>query len=273
MGARSGTAFGRGEARVSGTDIDVLGCKVHVQRAGSGEALVFLHGAQGLAGWEPGLAALAENFDVIAPDHPGFGRSGIADRVDAVPDLAFFTLDVLDRLGVEEVHLVGQCIGGWLAMEMALRAGARVKSLTLVNSAGIRLKGVSRADMFICNSEELMRLLFAGDCGPAWPEQWSASPELMDAFERNSAAAARFCWQPRLCSLTLDRWLHRIDVPTHIIWGEQAQVIPAEYATALSQMIKGAKVTTLPGCGHLAHYEQPQALAAAVTGFIRENAR
>ena len=62
--------------------IDVRGCKLRVQRDGRGEPLLFLHGAQGLSGWEPALAALAERFDVIAPDHPGFGRSDIADGVD-----------------------------------------------------------------------------------------------------------------------------------------------------------------------------------------------
>ena len=255
------------------TNFDVLGCNVHIQRSGSGEALVFLHGAQGLAGWEPGLEALSGTFDVIAPDHPGFGRSGSCDSVDDIPDLAFFTLDLLDRLGLGQVHVVGQCIGGWLAMEMALRTSERIKTLTLVNSAGIRIKGVPRADMFICNADELMRLLFAGDCAESWLQRWNASPELVDAYERNAAAAAKYAWQPRLCSLTLDRWLHRIDMPTHIIWGADNKVIPPDYAVALGDLIKSARVTRLPGCGHLAHHEQPQALAAEVTRFIRETVR
>lgn len=255
------------------TDVDVLDCKVHVQRSGAGEPLLFLHGAQGLAGWDPGLAELSANFDVIAPDHPGFGRSGISDRVDDVEDLAFFTLDLLDRLGIGEVHVVGQCVGGWLAMEMALRCSGRFKSLTLVNSAGIRIKGMPRGDMFICTPDELLRLLFTGDCAHAWREQWNASPELVDAYERNAAAAAKFAWQPRLCSLTLDRWLHRIDTPTHIIWGEDNRVIPLEYAAALGNLIKGARVTRLAHCGHLAHYEQPQKLSTEITSFIREIAR
>ena len=255
------------------TDVNVIGCNVHVQRSGAGESLLFLHGAQGLAGWEPGLAALAEHFDVIAPDHPGFGGSASSDRVDDVEDLAFFTLDLLARLGLTQVHVVGQCVGGWLAMEMALRTSSRIASLTLVNSAGIRIKGAPREDIFICMPDELRDLLFAGDRGDAWMEQWNTSPALIDAYERNAAAAARFAWQPRLCSLTLDRWLHRIDVPTHIIWGADDRVIPPAYATQLADLIQGAQVTMLPHCGHLAHYEQPQALAHEVTRFIREIAR
>jgi len=252
------------------TEIDIHGARMRVQRGGSGEALLFLHGAQGLAGWEPGLAALAERFEVIAPDHPGFGFSAVSARVERMDDLAYHTLDLLDRLGVGPVHVVGECIGGWLGMEMALRAGAQFRSLTLVNSAGIRLRGVPRADMFICNPDELSRLLFAGEGARAWLERWNATPELADAFERNAAAAARFAWQPRLCSLTLDRWLHRIRMPTHIIWGEAAQVVPRAYAGALAERIAGARISILPHCGHLAHADQPAALAETVAHFIRE---
>jgi pimeloyl-ACP methyl ester carboxylesterase len=93
---------------------------------------------------------------------------------------------------------------------------------------------------------------------------------LMDAYERNAAAAAKFAWQPRLCSLTLDRWLHRIDMPTHIIWGENDEVIPVGYAETFAGLIKGAKVTRLANCGHLAHFEQPKKLAAEITRFIEE---
>jgi pimeloyl-ACP methyl ester carboxylesterase len=252
---------------VTDTDVTVRGCKVHVRRAGSGEPLLFLHGVQGLAGWDRGLEELAQHFDVIAPDHPGFGLSGNADRVDDVSDLAFFYLDLLEALDLDGVHVVGQCLGGWLAMEIAIRSTKRIKTLTLVNSAGIRIKGTPRADMFICPPDELMQLLFAGNGGAAWLEQWKTKPELEDAYERNTAAAAKFTWQPRLCSLKLDRWLHRIDVPTHIVWGDGDKVIPPAYGAALQTLIPGATLATLPACGHLAHAEQPQALARQIVQF------
>ena len=116
------------------SDIDVRGCNVHVRRGGKGEALLFLHGAQGSAGDEPGLQALTESFDVIAPDLPGFGRSELCDAVDDVGDLAYFTLDLLNALKLDRVHVVGQCIGGWLAVEMAIRSTERIQSLVLVTA-------------------------------------------------------------------------------------------------------------------------------------------
>ena len=252
--------------------VDVRGCKVNIRRTGRGEPLLFLHGAQGLNGHEPGLDALAKHFDVIAPDHPGFGQSESSDLVDDVADLALFYLDLLDAMKLDSVHVVGQCIGGWIALEMAVFANDRLKSLVLVNSAGIRVKGVPRSDMFVCSEDDLLKLLFAGKDAVAWLKALRATPELEDIYDRNRAAAAKFSWSPRLCNPKLDRWLHRIDVPTHIIWGKEDRVIPPAYAAALKDLIAGSTVATLPGCAHLPHIEQPQLFADEVSQFIRRAA-
>jgi pimeloyl-ACP methyl ester carboxylesterase len=254
-------------------EIDVRGCKLHVRRAGRGDPLLFLHGAQGLNGSEPGLEALAAHFDVIAPDHPGFGRSADSELIEDASDLAFFYLDLIEILDPGAMHVVGQCIGGWVALEMAIRSTAQIRSLTLVNSAGIRVKGVPRADMFVCSEDDLLKMLFAGPKAAEWLKSWRATPELEDLYDRNRAAAARYSWSPRLFNPKLERWLHRVDVPTHIVWGREDRVIPPAYAEALKALIKGATVTTLPDCAHLPHVEQPQAFAQEVSRFIRSSAR
>lgn len=254
------------------TEIEVRGCKIGLRRGGKGEPLLFLHGAQGLNGHEPGLEALAANFDVIAPDHPGFGRSELSTAVDDMADLALFYLDLLDVLKLDRVHLVGQCLGGWLALEIAIRNTSRIKTLVLANSAGIRVKEVPRADMFACSEDELVGLLFAGKAGADWLRCWRASAELEDIYDRNRAAAARYSWAPRLCNPKLDRWLHRIDVPTHVVWGEKDRLIPPAYGSALKNLIPGATAATLPDCAHMLHYEQPQAFAGEVSQFIRSAA-
>ncbi len=256
------------------TELDIRGCKLNLRRGGQGEPLLFLHGAQGLSGHEPGLEALTANFDVIAPDHPGFGKSDLSDAVDDVGDLAFFYLDLLDALKLDRVHIVGQCIGGWLALEMAIRSTERIRSLVLVNSAGLRIKGVPRADMFVCSESDLLELLFAADGGGAeWLRSWRTTGDLEDIYERNRAAAARYSWSPRLCNPKLGRWLHRIDVPTHIIWGKDDRLIPPAYAVALEELIGGATMATLSDCAHMPHIEQPQAFAGEVSQFIRSAAR
>jgi pimeloyl-ACP methyl ester carboxylesterase len=249
--------------------LDVRGCKLNIRRMGEGEPLLFLHGAQGLDGNEPGLDALARQFDVIAPDHPGFGRSEDSELVDDVRDLALFYLDLLDELALAQVHIVGQCIGGWVALEMGVTSSARFNSLVLVNSAGIRLRGVPRGDMFLCPEDDLLGLLFARNGAAEWRKAWRAAPEREDIYDRNRAAAAKLSWSPRLCNPKLDRWLHRVDVPTHIIWGGENRLIPPAYAHALKDLIAGSSITILPGCAHLLHIEQPQVFAEEVAQFIR----
>ena len=154
---------------------------------------------------------------------------------------------------------------------MAVSSSARFRSLVLLNSAGIRIKGVSRGDMFVCSEAELLKLLFAGDgAGAEWLQSWRATPDLEDIYDRNRAAAAKYSWSPRLCNPKLDRWLHRVGVATHIIWGKEDRVIPPAYAEALNGMIAGSTVATLPGCAHLAHIEQPQVFADQVSAIHPE---
>ncbi len=252
--------------------IDLRGSKVHVQRFGRGEPLLFLHGLQGMSENEPGLLELSERYEIIAPDHPGFGRSDVSDNVDDVKDLAIFYLDLLDALKLDAVHVVGQCLGGWIAMEMAIYASHRFKSLTLVNSAGLRLKGVPRGDMFVCSEGELLKLLFAGEGAKAWLETWRSSPDREDIYERNRAAAAKFSWSPRLCNPKLDRWLHRVKVPTHVVWSEGNQVIPLAYGEALRDMIPGASLSKVGNAAHLVNLDQPKAFAREISQFVGRTA-
>ena len=253
--------------------IDVRGRKLNVRRVGKGAPLLFLHGAQGLAAHEPGLDELAQHFEVIAPEHPGFGASDVCDDVDDVADLALFYLDVLDQLGLDAVHVAGQCIGGWIALEMAIHSSHRFKSMTLVNSAGLRVKDQPRGDMFVCSEADLIRMLFTGEAGDAWIKSWRATPDLETLYDRNRAAAAKYTWSPRLCNPRLDRWLHRVSTHTHIVWGKDNRVIPASYADALKRLIPGATASILADCAHMAHVEKPKAVADEITQFIRRTAQ
>ena len=249
--------------------VDVRGAKLHFRSEGKGEALLFLHGVQGLPGWSEALDRLSRHFEVLAPDHPGFGQSDSPDWVDDVPDLAFFYLDVLDALADGRVHVVGHSLGGWIALEMAIRSTARMMSLTLVNAAGIQLAGVPRGDMFIGPASALRQLLFAGEAAAtAWEGQWQSTPALQETYDKNRYAAAKYTWQPRLYNPKLAKWLHRIDVPTHVICGEEDRLIPPAHGAALAAEIRGAERTVLPGCGHLVDIEHPALFADTVFRFI-----
>ncbi len=110
--------------------IAVRGCRIRLMRGGAGSPLVVLHGASRRE-WLPFMQQLAQKFDVIAPEHPGFGESDTPDWLDNIHDLAYFYLDVLDELKLKDVHLVGLSLGGWIAAELAVRNTQRLASLTL----------------------------------------------------------------------------------------------------------------------------------------------
>ncbi|MGZ5844976.1 MAG: alpha/beta fold hydrolase, partial [Xanthobacteraceae bacterium] len=92
--------------------IDINGCKLGFARAGGGVPLLYLHGTDGLAEWPAILEALAERFDVIVPDHPGFGTSEIPAWIDDVSDVAYLYLDAIEALQLSGIHVVGQSLGG-----------------------------------------------------------------------------------------------------------------------------------------------------------------
>lgn len=250
--------------------IDVRGCKTHVRRMGKGPTLLYLHGMRGLYGEPPFLQRLAERYEVIAPDHPGFGSSDDPEWLDSIGDLAYFYADFIDALELRDVHLVGHSIGGWIALQLAVRSSANLRSLSLVSSAGIRVKGVPRADTFLVSPEELANLLFVnGELANEFVEQ-EADPERFQFNFKNQVTSAKLTWQPRLCDPQLSKWLHRITIPTFILWGDSDRIIPPQYAEALHGAIAGSTVQILPQCGHVPTVEKPDLFVGAISGFIQK---
>ncbi len=248
--------------------VELRGTKLNLRRGGQGAPLLFLHGPQGFAGSDAAVERLAQTYDVLAPDHPGFGTSDAADWLDDVPDLSFFYLDLLAALRLERVAVVGHSLGGWIALEMAVRSTARIRGLVLAAPAGIRIIGVPRADMFIVSPDELATLLFAGDGAAAWMAEQQGTPEHQDRLDKNRFAAAKLCWQPRLFNPKLEKWLHRIDRPTRVLWGAEDKIIPPAYGSRLAELIPGASLTVIPGAGHMLHVEAPQKFSDEAQRFI-----
>lgn len=128
---------------LDGFDV-IEGCRVRIMRKGSGAPLPFLHGASGAARWLPSMDALAREYDVIVPKHPGYGASDDPDWIDPVGDLAYFYLVAIGHTGLDPVHLVGNSPGGWIAAEMAVRDPSAMRGLVLVAPAGVLVPGAAR---------------------------------------------------------------------------------------------------------------------------------
>jgi pimeloyl-ACP methyl ester carboxylesterase len=240
--------------------ISIRDCRIRVMRGGSGGPVLFLHGGGGAGSWLPFMSRLAATFDVIVPEHPGFGGSDTPPWLDTVPDLANFYLDFLEELGLDGVHLVGQSLGGWVAAELAVRNTSRLASLTLVAAAGIHVKDVAQVDTFLdlFHDQKLAdAVLVRGQ-----------RPELEDVALKNRMTTAKLVWQPRSHDPHLQKWLHRIDIPTLLIWGEHDRLFPKDYAFAYQQMIPGSKAVIIPDCGHLPQVEKADAFTAELESFI-----
>jgi pimeloyl-ACP methyl ester carboxylesterase len=149
--------------------------------------------------------------------------------------------------------VVGSSMGGWIAMEMAVRDTARMKSLVLVSPAGIAAPGVLPADIFLMAPEDLVRNLFVDE---KLVQARLSAPVEVDETLKNRHTTARIAWEPRLHDPFLPKWLHRIDVPVKIIWGKQDRILPVEFVAEYRRLLPAAEIKILDSCGHLPHAEK-----------------
>lgn len=244
----------------------VRGLELKVQEAGSGTPLVFLHGAGG-SNWSPMLDALAQDFRVIAPEHPGFGLSKIPDWMMSIGDLALFYLDFLEAMELQDVHLAGHSLGGWLTAEIAIRNTSRLQSVTLMAPAGIANPDAPFGDIFVWSPEESARAQFHNQ---ELAEKRLATPPNLDIVLQNKAAVARLAWSPRLANPQLPFWVHRIDKPSHLVWGRQDKVIPFACHDAWVKGVEGIKLSAIDECGHAIHNEKAAEAAGLISAFCKE---
>jgi pimeloyl-ACP methyl ester carboxylesterase len=250
----------------------IADCAVNVMRGGNGPPLLFLHGAGGAGVWLPFMAALSEQYDVIVPDHPGFGRSDTPEWLDQLSDLAYFYLDLIEALKLDRVHLIGHSLGGWIAAEIAIRSTRRLRTLTLIGAAGVHVNGVPKGDIFIWTPEERARNLFVDQ---RLAEQRLAQPmteEQGDIAIKNELATADLAWAPRFHDPQLRKWLHRIDVPTLLVWGDSDKIFPKAYGEAYRGLIKGSRLEVLPACGHIPQVEKADMFVDLFKRFAVEHA-
>jgi pimeloyl-ACP methyl ester carboxylesterase len=247
--------------------ITLAGARVRLFRGGTGQPLVFLHGAGGHTGWMTFLEELSAQFAVYAPEHPGFGQSDDPPWLDEVADLAYFHLDLLAALGLERVHLMGTSLGGWVAAEMAVRCTARLQSLTLVGAVGITAGGAPIPDIFRMPVDENLRRFYA-DPARAERRLGDLAKADMAAVAKNRATVMRLAYRPRFHNPGLPKWLHRIDVPTLLLWGEKDGLVPPQFGEAYRALIPGSRLVVLPDSGHAPFDEQKDPFLAAFNDFV-----
>ena len=121
---------------------------------------------------------------------------------------------------------MGCGLGGWIAAELAVRNTRRLRSLTLVGAAGIHVKSVEQVDLFLHSDAQRIRELFHDPARADTMLRRLRQQELEDIGLKNQATTARLIWQPRGYDPHLQKWLHRIDVPTLLVWGAYDRLYP-----------------------------------------------
>jgi pimeloyl-ACP methyl ester carboxylesterase len=247
--------------------LSVKGCNIRFRRSGQGPAVLYLHGANGVPSVQPFLKELSKNFDVLVPEHPGFGESDEPEWLENMHDLAYFYLDLLDQLKIDQVHVIGSSLGGWLAMELAIRQPNRFLSLSLIGSAGIRIPEAQPGDIFLWSPEKSAENTFKDQKLVDWA---IANPLDQDTTLKNRHTTALLAWAPRLHSPMLSKWLHRLNMPVQLIWGEDDRIMPVAYANAFKRLIPHAHLSVYPNCGHLPQVEKSDDFVQLVTSFIKK---
>jgi pimeloyl-ACP methyl ester carboxylesterase len=242
----------------------------------SGRPLVYLHSVAGEVMELPFYAELAAHFALHVPAHPGFSEGPELDEVRDVEDLVYHYLDYFDAHGWSSVDIVGSCLGGWIAAELAARNPERVRSLTLLGAAGLHLAAAPARELFGLDAEETCALLFESRENPVAKclaispaaQAIGLAPKTELPLYRNQAAAARYGWAPYFHNPKLRSRLRRIAAPTLLLWGEHDRFIPVDHGRLYQSSIAGATLAVLPGCGHLPVAELPADAAARVRAHV-----
>lgn len=243
---------------------------IEITECGTGVPLVFLHAGEGLAFCEPLFAKLAKVCRVIAPSHPGFGHTDLPASFRTIDDLAYFYLDLFDTLQLRDAVLVGTSFGGWIAAEIAIRSTAHLSRLVLADAVGIRVSqdetAVEIEDIFTLHPDDVERRSLVE------PAKWrravdTLSDDELGVIARNRESLALFGWMPYMYNPLLKRWLHRIRIPTLVLWGEQDGIVSTDYGRAYASAIPDARFEIIQDAAHHAPIEQHERFAAALMRF------
>ena len=269
---------------MSGRSLDVNGRKIWLLENGSGAPLLYLHGFADVhsvkESWLPFHDQLADSARLIAPAHPGCAQSDENKDVDTIEDVVFHYLEVLDALKLDQFDLVGHCVGGWIAAELAVRHPEKIRNLVLIGASGLFVESALIGDIFMNAQPEfgssyatLREMLFASANQAVALEMFpDGKGDLEDEVRRYQMLrlSSRIGFKPPyFYNRPLRNRLHRITSPTLVIWGEKDHFTPRSHGETYAKLIpNSAELKIIPGAGHSAHAEKPDATARLVTDFL-----
>ena len=251
-------------------------------------SLVLLHGWIGTSSWmfKHVLPELGRQYHVVAPDLPGFGRSQTLLDAPSVNGYREFVRQLADEIGIDRFHLVGVSVGGTVALNFAHRYPERVFKLVV---QGPVYRGADLPRRFKLTYDLLGRLPVITDLIPKTPVKWWFFIRRLDmgrdtrhlSDEDRRQLSRDILRVPNETLLEVGRELLHIDmtamarhivVPTLVMDGNEARMVPASAARELSRMIPGARWRLIRDAGHNAAIEKPREFLQAVLGFLEAGA-
>jgi pimeloyl-ACP methyl ester carboxylesterase len=269
---------------LSGRTLEINGRKVWVLENGGGALLLYLHGFADVhsvrESWLPFHERLAQRARVIAPAHPGCAQTDENKDIDAIEDVVFHYLEVLDALKLRQFDLVGVCVGGWIAAEIAARHPEKIRRLVLIGAAGLFVEGALIGDIFMMAQAErgssyasLREMLFASANQPnaldLFPDGMGEMEDELRRYQMLRFSSRIGFKPPYFYNRPLRNRLHRITSPALVIWGEKDNFVPRSHGETYAKLLPNcSELKTIPGAGHSVIVEKPDETAKLVVDFL-----
>ena len=249
----------------------IAGTKVDVERRGKGPPLLLLHGEDGFEGTLPLVDDLARHFEVFLPHMPGFRASKLPAFIRSIDEVSYVWLDLLDRLDLRAVTILGFSAGGWLAMEMATKSSSRIGRMVLTGSVGIKFGNAydrDIEDIYFHKTEIVRGLRFDNPENDPHRDLSSLNKKQSLELAKSREAIAKLCWEPYFHSPSLTNRLHRINIPVQVVWGAKDRMTALKYGRAIARALPNSRFASIPSAGHFPHIEQPDLFAAVLNEFF-----
>jgi len=269
--------------------LELHGDRIAYRDAGRGPALLLIHGMAGSSvTWRALIPQLSKNYRVIAPDLLGHGESAKPRGDYSLGAFAVWLRDFLDELGVDRATIVGQSLGGGLAMQFAHQHRDYCERLVLIGSGGLgpdlspvlRILSAPGAEFVLpvvapqpvlnLGNKLASWLTSAGVQAPRAGQMWLAysslsEPQARQAFLRTLRSVVDYRGQ---AVSALNKLHLTAGLPTLLIWGDHDRIIPVSHAHAAHDALAGSRLEVLEGIGHFPHVEAPTTVAEMLEDFM-----